>query len=268
MLRQAIICQFPIRYEYPHHGDPDRWNQFNEYLRAGVDRRKIALCANNPYDAAYGELFLQRPVRFVPSLCEYTQARWRPTRAEVVYYCPRRLAELDEPVFLHKPRALPRGHSWQDVARFKAIAHFPYNGSTMSIIEQYTMGVPLLFPSLEYAVSLHAAGAPLFGQKSWASVAGGPPGSVITPLGGFPHGQDPNDYTSRESLRHWPRHADYYDETSMPGVVYFSSPEELRAIAGESAAFYTDVSQRMRASYERRKERAVDGWRRILAEIS
>lgn len=265
---KPIICQFPIRYEYPYQTDPQRWSQFNEYLRSGADRGRILLCANNPYDVAYGELFLQRRVRFVPSLCEYTHARWRPERAEVVYYSPRRIAELDETTFLHKPTALPRGHSWQDVARFRAIAHFPYNVSTMSIIEQYTMGVPLLFPTLDYAVSLYAQGAPLFGQNSWVSTVGGPPRSVITPPGGFPEAHDPNDFTSFESLRHWLRHADYYDDTSMPGILYFSSLEELRTIARESTAFYADVSQRVRLLHERRKERAIDGWRRILHEIS
>jgi hypothetical protein len=233
---KPIICQFSIRYEYPSHSDPDEWNAFNEYLRAGVDSGKILLCANNPYDVAYGELFLQRPVRFVPSLCEYTGAQWRPERAEVVYYGAQRVADLDELRFVHKSTALPPGHAWQDVARCRAIAHFPYNVSTMSIIEQYTMGVPLLFPTLDYAVSLYAQGARLFEQNSWARTFGNAPGSVITPPGGFPQGHDPNDFTSIDSMRYWLRHADYYDETSMQGLTYFASLDELPPMAGHSAA--------------------------------
>ncbi len=265
---KPIICQFPIRYEYPNHGDPAEWNELNEYLRAGVDRGKIILCANNPYDVAYAELFLQRPVRFVPSLCEYTGARWRPERAEVVYYCAQRIAELDESVFVHQSAALPRGHTWQDVARYKAIAHFPYNVSTMSIIEQYTMGVPLLFPTLDYAVALYAQGARLFEQNSWARTVGNAPGSVITPPRGFPHGYDPNDFASIDSMRHWLRRADYYEETSMPGVVHFSSLEELHAIAGEGIAFFQEVSARMRSSYEQRRQLAIGGWRQMIDEVS
>jgi hypothetical protein len=265
---KPIICQLPIRYEYPYHRDAQAWSDFNDYLREGSDHGRIILCANNPYDVAYAECFLERPVRFVPSLCEYTEASWHPQRDEVVYYGKQRIAALDDGPFAHKSMALPRGHGWDDVARCKAIAHFPYNTSTMSIIEQYTMGVPLLFPTLDYAVSLYARGAPLFEQASWARTVGDPPGSVITPPRGFPDGHDPNDYASRDSLRHWLRYADYYDATSMPGVSYFSSLDELRAIADRSPGFFADASARIRSRHGERRRRAIEGWRSMIAAIA
>ena len=264
---KPIICQFSIRYEYPHHGDAQAWSDFNDYLREGADSGRIILCANNPYDVAYGECFLGRPVRFVPSLCEYTRVRWHPERDELVYYSQQRVAELDDAPFAHKSTALPRGHSWDDVARCKAIVHFPYNVSTMSIIEQYAMGVPLLFPAFDYAVSLYAQGARLFGQNSWAKTLGDPPRSVIAPPEGFPDGHDPNDYLSIDSMHHWLRYADYYDETSMPGVTYFSSLEELRAIADRSPVFFADASARMRSYYGKRRQLAIEGWQSIIAAI-
>jgi hypothetical protein len=42
------------------------------------------------------------PVRFVPSLCEYTGARWHPEHDEVVYYSQQRIAELADAPFAHK----------------------------------------------------------------------------------------------------------------------------------------------------------------------
>lgn len=264
---KPIICQFSIRYEYPNHCDRVRWSEFNDYLRSGVDAGKIILSANNPYDVAYAELFVERPVRFVPSLCEYTNVRWRPERDAVVYYSKQRIAELDESAFVHQAMALPRGHSWRDVAQCKAIAHFPYNVSTMSIVEQYTMGVPMLFPTLDFAVSLYARGARLFGQNSWAATFKEAPGSVIVPPGGFPDGHDPNDFSSVDSMRSWLRHADYYDQTSMPGLTYFSSLEELHAIAAESSAFFEDANARMGACFDGRRQLALDGWRQMIAAI-
>ena len=268
---KPIICQLSVRYEYPNQSDPDGWREFNEYLRAGVDRGRITLCANNLYDAAYAELFLERPVRFVPSLCEYTGAQWHPEhagQAQIAYYCAQRIAELDESIFVHTSRALPRGHAWQDVADCKAIVHFPYNVSTMSIIEQYAMGVPLLFPTLDYAVSLYERGARLFEQNSWVKTFGKPPGLVITPPGGFPHGHDPNDFASIESMRWWLRLADYYDNRSMPGLTYFASLEELHAIAAEGPAFYKDANARMRSFYQGRRQLAMDGWRQMVQAMS
>jgi hypothetical protein len=264
---KPIICQVPIRYEYPWHDDPDGWNEFNSYLRAGADGGKIVLCANNPYDAAYMELFLQRPVRYVPSLCEYTGVEWRPERSNVVYYSNEAIPELDGSRFVPKARALPRGHQWRDVASFRAIAHFPYNVSTMSIIEQYAMGVPLLFPTLDYAMSLQASGVRLFEQNSWAGTFHAAPGSAIVPPRGFPEGHDPNDYADPDSLRYWLRYADYYDPASMPGLTYFSSLEELRAIANESPAFFENAHARMRRLYPQRRQRAIDGWRAIIDDL-
>jgi hypothetical protein len=107
----------------------------------------------------------------------------------------------------------------------------------------------------------------LFEQNSWVKTSGHAPGSVIAPPGGFPQGHDPNDFTSLDSMQHWLRHADYYDQTSMQGLIYFSSLEELHEIARQSVAFYQDAHDRMRAFYDRRRRLAIDGWGRILAEI-
>jgi hypothetical protein len=263
---KPIICQCSTRYELPWHADAARWQEFKADLRGGIDAGRILLCANNPYDAAYTELFVERPVPFVPSICGYTSVEWQPATASVAYYCAQQAAELDHAPFVHQRTALPRGHSWRDVASHQAIAHFPYNVSTMSIIEQYTMGIPLLFPTLDFAVSLFAAGARLFEQNSWAGVGGGAPGSPVVPRGGFPDGHDPNDFASVESLRYWLRYADYYDERSMPGVGHFASFEELTTLARDTEALRA-VHERMRAGLPARRDLAVDGWRRMLAAL-
>lgn len=266
---KPIICQFPIRYEYPHHADPRRWHEFNRSLREGADSGRIILCANNPYDAAYGELFLNRRVPFVPSLCEYTAARWQSEDTDLVYCCSRRIDELEtDGNFVHKASALPPGHKWSDVASYRAIVHFPYNVSTMSIVEQYAMRVPLLFPTLDFAVSLYERGAPVFQQNSWVATQGLQAGSAIRPPAGFPGGHDPNDFMSVDSLRWWLRYADYYDHTSMPGLTYFDSLEELRGFAREGATFFEEISARMNASYEARRTLATDGWRHMIASIA
>jgi hypothetical protein len=268
--RKPILCQIPIRYEYPYHDNAARWSEFTDDLRAGIDEGRIVVCANNPYDAAYAARFLDRPVRFVPSLCEYTAVRWQPSERVLVYYADRRIAELemDAGHFVHKPRALPRGHAWSDVARQRAIVHFPYNVSTMSIAEQFTMGVPLLFPTLDYAVRLVSEGAPLFRQTSWVSTFKEPPGSVVIPPGGFPHGHDPNAYDDMAATRWWLQYADYYDESSMQGFGYFGSIEELQAIARERPAYYDALHMKMRAFYDTRRQRALDGWRQMIASIT
>lgn len=272
---KPIICQFPIRYEYPCQSEPAQWEAFNAYLRDGVDNGRIFLSANNVYDAVYAEMFLQRSVRFVPSLCEYTGARYDPKCENILYYCWKdttgkyadETQHLDPEVFVRKYEALQTGHSWHDLGIFKAIMHLPYNVSTMSVMEQYAMGVPLLFPTLRFAVELWRKKYRLWEQSTWCGTFGRAPGSVITPAGGFPEGNDPNDFTSAASLRYWLQFADYYNAESMDGCEYFGSWEELDEIAHAPQSYFTAISKRQAEYYPKRRERAVDGWRRLLEDI-
>ena len=50
------------------------------------------------------------------------------------------------------------GHTWQDLYQRQALVHFPYEISTMSLFEQYSAGVPLVFPTKRFYIELIKAG--------------------------------------------------------------------------------------------------------------
>jgi hypothetical protein len=263
---KPIIVDIPIRYEYPCQSDAAAWRAFNDYLRDGVDAGRIFLVANNPYDREYAELFLQRTVRYIPSICEYTGARWNPQIDSSLYYCWSDVAGLSDNL-LRRYKAFSGRHEWEDLGKFKSIVHFPYNCSTMSIIEQYTMGVPLIFPALDFAVRAYAKKARLFEQLTWCGTFGRAPGSVIEPDGGWGDAPDPNRFDDPEALRYWLRFADFYSEESMQGVSYFESTAELNDIARRPLDWFKARAWDQNHYLERRKARAVDGWTRLMEEI-
>jgi hypothetical protein len=171
--------------------------------------------------------------------------------------------------FYRKYDVLKHAYPWDDLMGWKCIVHFPYNISTMSIMEQYASGVPLLFPTLEYAIELYQQKqVRIFEQNTWAGTFGRPSGSVITPEGGFPGGYDPNDFNNIESLKYWLQYADFYNKESMQGVQYFSSAADLLRLSSRSIEHFKSQAWDQIQAYRKRRERAYDGWSRVLSDIS
>jgi len=61
-----------------------------------------------------------------------------------------------------------------------AILHFPYQASYMSLFEQYAMGLPLVFPSLDFLWTLHNA-FDIVTERTWDRILTGrrPSGSAL-----------------------------------------------------------------------------------------
>jgi hypothetical protein len=259
-----IIIDIPIRYEYPCQSSPEDWEDFNQYLQGGVDAGRIFLVANSYYDKLYTEHFLQRPVEWIPSLCEYTGMRYAPKRNEFLVRsaCPYR--EFDGTFFKHKNTTLPFGHPWQAIAEYSAVVHFPYNVSTMSTFEEYAANVPIFCPSLNFLLELYQYNNNktyrVLEQTSWCSTFGRPTGSVI-PAGII----DPNDFENIESVTHWMQFADYYYTNAMPHIIYFDSFDELFY-----KALHTDlqaVSDKMRQFNIERHANVYSAWDKLLKKV-
>jgi hypothetical protein len=265
---RPIIIDIPIRYEYPCQSSAEDWKDFNSYLQEGVDRKKIYLVANNIYDKLYTEAFIDRPVEWIPSLCEYTGAQYAPKRTEFLVYSAKPFDEFNGTMFKHKNSTLPFGHAWQTIADYSGVVHFPYNVSTMSTFEHYTANIPIFCPSLDFLIELYKKGKEyrVLEQTSWNSTFGRPAGSVIcmqdtliAKMG------DPNDFNNIEVIKNWMQHSDYYHLMSMPHIIYFDSFEDLIY-----KALHTDlqtVSDNMKKFNAEKKQQTYLKWNNLIKRV-
>ena len=264
---RPIIIDIPIRYEYPCQSSKEDWEDFNTYLQEGVDKKKIYLVANNVYDQIYTEAFINRKVEWIPSLCEYTGAQYKPKRNEFLVYSAKPFDEFNGTMFKHKNSTLAFGHTWQDVADYSGVVHFPYNVSTMSTFEHYAANIPIFCPTLDFLMELYKKGKEyrVLEQVSWNSTFGRPAGSLVKMQKPDNYLGDPNDFNNHDTMEEWLKYSDYYNQYAMPHIIYFASFEELIY-----KALHTDlqaVSDAMRKfNYERHANTYLK-WNQLIKRV-
>ena len=154
---KPIIVIAATRYDYPFIDDIKRLAWLEDSLN---NNKNLILIANNQFDQKYCEHFLTKKWKWIPSLCAYTNSKYKPTKNKSIIFSKFGI-ESNERI-LHQSQL--GSYSWGDLYSYREIIHFPYNVSTMSIFEQYEAGVPLRFPSLDFAIQLIEQGCPLFSE--------------------------------------------------------------------------------------------------------
>ena len=276
---KPIICVASTRYEAPFTGRPEAWLQFNDYLRRKIDSRMLIPVANNKYDAAYAEHFAQREWQVIPSLCNYTGARYTGERKESLYVSkfplPRNVAGLVDKSEAFKRSLLQRvmqkagigsprqGYGWQEISQFKCAVAIPYNASIMSIFEMYAAGMPMLFPTKRFAMELYREHRQngVFSELSYNQVFRMPSGSTIP--NALP---DPNDYDAVDGMMQWIALSDFYDEANLAHLVYFDSFDEL----GEKlvASDWDEIHEKITAHHAARTEQVQTAWGNVLKQMT
>ena len=108
----------------------------------------------------------------------------------------------------------------------------------MSIYEQYTGNIPLLFPSLDFNMQLYRQGVSL-SELSWTD--------------------------KKKDSMEWISMADYYNKEWMPYLTYFSSFKELGEMMGSLDV--KSISENMKKFNADRKEKIYASWRKIHENI-
>jgi hypothetical protein len=155
---KPIIVIAATRYDYPFTDDPKRLEWLEHSLN---NNQNLILIANNQFDQKYCEKFLKRKWEWIPSLCNYTNARHSKKDNKYILFS-KFILEGVPPNWVHQQQL--GTYEWSGLYSHKGIIHFPYNVSTMSIFEQYNAGVPLFFPSLDFSIKLIEDGVPLFSE--------------------------------------------------------------------------------------------------------
>lgn len=191
---KPIFTIAATRYEYPYSNNASKLAWLDNKLRYMIDIGQIVPIANNKYDKFYCEYFLDREFTHIPSLCNYTSAKYE---------------GIKDPIVSGRSSINGFNHitslgkfTWADLYSHKAIIHIPYNVSIMSIFEQYAANVPLFFPTIDFGKRLQG---------------------YLSELFFMPNVRFTTELTNYNLIRL----ADFYDKEWMPHVIYYDSIESL-----------------------------------------
>jgi len=253
---KPIIIVNCIRYDHPNTFNPVIRNRLNDFLKERVDAGKLYYICNNKSDQWYVEYFTGIKGMHIPSLCEYTNAKYTGTKNKFVIHDR---SEISIPgnltVSLGQLRTGAWRYTWENLYSHKGIIHVPYHPGTMSIFEQYTANVPLFFPSKTYAKELFKQDK-IFSDMTFYKIEKKSEPEDIN---------NPNSLRNPEILNKWIDTCDFYDVHNMKHVQYFESPEHLEHLL--RTVNCREISSMMAEYNILRKESTYARWQEILTSI-
>lgn len=258
---KPIIIVNSTRYENPFTNDPVKWKWLDDYLKKGVAEGRIFIVSNNKGDQHYLEYLTGLKSKHIPSMCLYTNAKYRGIKDGFILNAHNKsevLANISSTnASLIQNDKLKKKYKWQDLYDFKGIVHFPYQISTMSIFEQYSANVPLFFPTKEFLLKLHSTYPKhVLSKLSFYQVSNAPSSEILG---------NPNNTNDPKVLQRWIDAADFYDPENMPYIQYFDSFEHLEHLL--QTVNVQEISSNMKQYNIKRKAEAVEAWKRLLQDV-
>jgi hypothetical protein len=257
---KKIIIINSCRYEQPasHNGDLQQWEWINEGLKRLNAKKLLINVSNNLFDKLYLKNGTGIDSVHIPSLCLYTSVDYNminKNKMQFLLYSSlknefKSLIKLDNPNILDINSIKP--YNYIDLIKAKGIIHIPYEMSTMSIFEQYSMNIPLIFPSKELLIKLHkfkminfyGSYVELFQTKIV-------PKNLEKLLG--------NGWLEKNI-----KCSDFYDKENMPFITYFDSFQDLPVILNSTD--FNEISKKMSEFNMKRRLRVFQSWSRILID--
>jgi hypothetical protein len=257
---KPIITVAATRYEAPFF-DSGRWEWFNNFLREKIDENVIIPISNNKYDSMYAEYYTGKKWEHIPSLCEYTNAKYNNRHSSSIYF-----STSKHPKIRQNNKIVDRdklgNFKWTDIVRHSSFIHIPYNASLMSIFEHYTQEVHMFLPSYEFLIELKKKHAGIMNQVSWQEIMNIKyDKNKLTSYLDIP---DPN-IKCEEMYKYWYALADFYDEEYMPHIIHFDSFDDLENKMNTTN--YNEVSSMMKEQNVVRKEKIYEKWSKVLGGI-
>lgn len=253
---KPIIIVNCIRYDHPNTFNPAIRDRLNNFLKLRHEQGKLYYVCNNKGDLFYTNYFTGINGMHIPSLCEYTNAKYTGTKNKFVIH---ERSEITVPgnlcISLSAIRNSGWKYSWEDLYSYKGIIHIPYHNGTMSMFEQYTANVPLFVPSKQYAKQLFNENK-IFSDLTFYKI------NKV---------QEPDDINNPNSLRNpdilnkWIDTCDFYDTENMKYVQYFDSPSHLQHLL--NTVNTNEISYNMSEYNKLRKESSYNHWQEILTSI-
>lgn len=253
---KPIIIVNCIRYDHPNTFNPVIRDRLNSFMKSQHESGKLYLINNNLGDQFFTEFFTGIKGMHIPSLCEYTNAKYTGTKDKFVIHDR---SEITVPgnltVSLGQIRTSAWKYTWENLYSHKGVIHVPYHNGSMSIFEQYTANVPLFFPSKTYAKELFKQGK-IFSDLTFYKIEKKPEPEDLN---------NPNSLRNPEILNKWIETCDIYDTENMKHAQYFESPEHLADLLRTVNCH--EISANMAAYNVLRRESTYARWQEILTSI-
>jgi hypothetical protein len=254
---KPIIIVNCIRYDHPNTFNPTLRDRLNEFLKRRHTEGKLYYVCNNKGDQWYTQYMTGIQGMHIPSLCEYTNAKYTGTKNQYVIHDR---SEITVPgnicISLGAVRNSSWRYSWQDLYSYKGTIHVPYHNGSMSIFEHYTANVPMFFPSKTYMKELFHQNRALSDLTFYR----------------INRAQEPDDINNPNSLRNpavlnkWLDTCDFYDEGNMKHIQYFDSPAHLEHLL--RIVNTHEISNSMATHNEMRRASIYNSWQEILTSIA
>lgn len=254
---KPIIVVNCVRYDHPNTFNPALKERLNDFLKRKHAEGKLYYVCNNKGDQFYTKYLTGISGMHIPSLCEYTNAKYTGTKSQYVLHD----RSWDMGISRHNIVGLSslKGsawrYSWEDLYSHRGIIHIPYHNGSMSIFEQYTANVPLFIPTKRYAKELISQNL-MFADLTFYRIN---------------HATEPEDINNPNSLRNpevldkWIDTCDIYDTENMKHIVYFDSPGHLEELLRTVNS--GEVSHNMAQYNVLRKESVYARWKEILFSL-
>ena len=257
------FVHIPIRFDYGIHSDASSMRNIISIIQKAIESKNLIVTANNKYDAHYFNFLTGITPEHIPSLCTYTSLQYNSQShsKSILIYAEKELDKSKIDFNFDLKSSLPHGYKWKELLKYKAIVHFPYQLSTMSIFEHYTANRPLFFPSEKFIHKLYFDGQNILSQVSNYQLWNTPPKTIVPYNGSL----DLNNYKNPATIWEWLKYADFYDRNWMPHIQYFDSFEELNSMI--RAVDFQKISDDMKLANIDRKQKIYSTWRKKLDEV-
>ena len=262
-INKPIIIINATRYEQPasHNGSLEQWEWINNGLKRLDEKKLLITVSNNIYDNLYLKQGADINSIYIPSLCLYTNISYdmiernNHPKINLVYSSLKNeyknllnLPNLSNLVDINQIKP----YEYIDIIKAKCIIHIPYEISTMSIFEHYSMNIPLIFPSKELMIKLYKSNMINF-YGSYAEL-------FQTKI--YPNKLD--KFLNKDWFCNMINYADYYDVNNMPYITYFNSFQELPFIL--NSLDYNSISNKMKKFNMKRRLEVFQTWSRLLID--
>lgn len=236
---KPILCINSCRYEQPFSFSEnfEMWRYLNSELYYLSQQGILTIISNSKADRDHLKIGTGIESIHIPSLCLYTVAKYNPVYKVLICFDSSQIIPTTN--FTWNKNILIPGYKWEDLYKFIGIIHIPYEISTMSIFEQYSACIPLLFPTKRFLKKLIQSGRIEFqgpyNKKNYI------------PEVKETYGENWIDF--------WLDRADYYDQENMPYITYFDSIPDLLEII--PTINFMEIHEKMKIHNQNRIQKSM-----------
>lgn len=150
-LNKPIILINSTRYElpfsWPWKHNLEMWDYLTCKLKQMHANSQLFVISNNQADHDYLQMATGIDSCIISSLCKYTNSTYNPQDDNFIIYSDYSEIIQQKNNIIKKSNYVGDNYKYENLYKCKGIIHLPYQISTMSLFEQYTANIPLLFPT-------------------------------------------------------------------------------------------------------------------------